>query len=357
MHVYIAQCFSASCIDVQVSNMASLVGGDSLPPTSSLVAAAFGSLVNTPVYTLQEYQALVRQDPDIAESAQKLDMAQMYEHTHVWGQLGEESGRSGPRGRGGGGDEGRKVHLIAKTLTGDTKEVTVPEGASCEDLKRELESSTSVPAQRQRLVYAQQHLETTRDLGDYSIVNHATIHIVMLLPDGNQPFFYMDESLLDPNYDFDFRKVQDGTKKFYRGNYLYTRPCGWDRKALKVLGRYGNNAWLGAGGMRTESSVGEWPVSYHATAKGRGGNIAQVGFSQSQGKIYPFQRGIYTTPSASVAAKFAPTFTYKGETYQVIFQNRVNPSNLQILKAGGDEYWVSPQQQDVRPYSICLRKI
>lgn len=339
--------------------MASL-GGDTLPPTSSLIAAAFGSLVSTPVYTSQEYQALLKRDPDMAENAQKLDMAQMYEHTHVWGQLGED-GRSRDRQRGGGGrGEPGKIHLIAKTLRGDTSEVTVPQGASCADLKSELESSTSVPAQRQRLVYAQQHLETTRDLGDYSIVNHATIHVLMLLPDGNQPFYYMDDSLLDPNYDYDFRKVQDGAKKFYRGNYLYTRPCGWDRKALKVLGRYGNNGWLGAGGMRTESSEGEWPVSYHATAKGRGGNIAREGYTQSCGKSFPFQCGIYTTPSAEVAAKFAPTFEYKGETYQVIFQNRVNPTNLQILKAEhvqGVEYWVSPRQEDVRPYSICLRKV
>ena len=74
-----------------------LLGGDSLPPTSSLVAAAFGSLVSTPVYTSQEYQALLRRDPDMAENAQKLDMAQMYEHTLVWGQLGDESRGGGAR--------------------------------------------------------------------------------------------------------------------------------------------------------------------------------------------------------------------------------------------------------------------
>ncbi|CAI8019175.1 Ubiquitin-like protein [Geodia barretti] len=259
--------------------MASL-GGDVLPPTTSLVAAAFGSLVSTPVYTSQEYQALVARDEDAAESAQKLDVALMYEHTLVWGQLGDKRKSSGARG-----DDGT-VTLIAKTLSGNTQEVTVPRGTSCADLKKEVESKTAVPVQRQRLVYAQQHLETTRDLGDYSIVNHATLHILMLLPDGNQPFYYMDDSLLDRNYDYDFRKVVDGSKKFYRGGYLYTRPCGWDRKALKVLGRYGDNGWLGAGGLRTESSKGEWPVSYHATAKGRNGNIAQEGLLASRGKTF-----------------------------------------------------------------------
>lgn len=76
--------------------MASL-GGDALPPTTSLVAAAFGSLVSTPVYTSQEYQALVARDEDAAESAQRLDVAIMHEHTLVWGQLGDERKSSGAR--------------------------------------------------------------------------------------------------------------------------------------------------------------------------------------------------------------------------------------------------------------------
>ena len=73
------------------------VGDGSLPPTTSLVAAAFGSLVSTPVYTSQEYQALLKRDAEAAESAQKLDMARMYEHTLIWGQLGKEPKPSGAR--------------------------------------------------------------------------------------------------------------------------------------------------------------------------------------------------------------------------------------------------------------------
>ena len=73
------------------------LGGDALPPTTSLVAAAFGSFVSSPVYTSQEYQALLKRDSDAAESAQKLDMAGMYEHTLIWGQLGEEPKSKGAR--------------------------------------------------------------------------------------------------------------------------------------------------------------------------------------------------------------------------------------------------------------------
>ena len=38
--------------------------------------------------------------------------------------------------------------------------------------------------------------------------------------------------------------------------------------------------------MRTESSEGEWPVSYHGTGKGPRGNIAQEGNLQIQGRQF-----------------------------------------------------------------------
>ena len=37
---------------------------------------------------------------------------------------------------------------------------------------------------------------------------------------------------------------------------------------MKVaLNKYEDNTWLGGGGIRTESTAGEWPVSYHGTTK------------------------------------------------------------------------------------------
>ena len=33
--------------------------------------------------------------------------------------------------------------------------------------------------------------------------------------------FYIDDDLLDPSYDYDFRGVNDGNQKFYRGGLEY----------------------------------------------------------------------------------------------------------------------------------------
>ena len=42
-----------------------------------------------------------------------------------------------------------------------------------------------------------------------------------------------------------------------------------------------------------------------------------------------------------------------------MFQNRVNPNNLARLskqETGVGEYWISPNEEDLRPYDICIKK-
>ena len=53
----------------------------------------------------------------------------------------------------------------------------------------------------------------------------------------------------------------------YRGGYEYHWPYGWKRYAIKVLGRFENDNWLGEKGLWFDSSEGEWPVSYHGTGE------------------------------------------------------------------------------------------
>jgi hypothetical protein len=69
-------------------------------------------------------------------------------------------------------------------------------------------------------------------------------------------------------------------------------------------------------------------------------------------------RGIYSTPEVDVAALYAKHFKIEGRKYEVILQNRVNPESLQIVDkktTGVGEYWVSSDDQHVRPYGICIR--
>ena len=153
--------------------------------------------------------------------------------------------------------------------------------------------------------------------------------------------------------------MDDGTK-YYRGGHEYHRPYGWQRHAIKVLGRFEDDTWLGERGQRNGSSDGEWPVSYHGTGHSVSGSIAQDGYNLSKGKRFKYGRGIYSTPSIEVAAKYAEEFTHKRKRYKLVFQNRVSPVGLRILDekvTGVGEYWVQPKQKLIRPYGICIQRV
>jgi hypothetical protein len=327
------------------------MSGD-LPATNDLLAAAFSSLLKTPVISQSEYDALKQEDPEAAIGAQALNLRHLYEHTYKWGSLG---------GAGVGAGDGDRIQVFVKTLTGNTKEVFIATSSTIFALKREIEKELQWPAEQQRLIFADQQLENDKTVADYSIGHHATLHIVMMLRGGGNSLYYIDGSLLAPNFDYDFTNKDDGTTKYYRGQFTYTRPCGWQRKAMKVIGQYGDDVWLGGGGIRTATTPGEWPVSYHSAAVSAHGNIAEVGSQLSHGETFNYDRGIFTTPLATVAAQYAPTFEYRGQKYRVLFQNRINPATLQQVNPSAPdsvgEFWASPKEEDVRPYNICLRKV
>ena len=164
----------------------------------------------------------------------------------------------------------------------------------------------------------------------------------------------------DPKFDYDFmRKVDDGNK-YFRGGYEYHRPYEWKRFAIKVLGRFDNDEWLGEQGQRIGSSKGEWPVSYHGTGESASGSIAQDGYNLSRGKRFLYGRGIYSTPSIEVAAKYAKMFEHKGKVFKIVLQNRVCATNLKNIDAettGVGEYWVQPYKKFIRPYGICIQQL
>ena len=176
------------------------------------------------------------------------------------------------------------------------------------------------------------------------------------------PTLYINDSLLDPPFDYDFTKTTDDGTEFYRGGHRYYRPYGWERYAIKVLDRpeYRDNKWLGKPGYRVESSEGEWPVCYHGTGVNVSGNIAQEGYLLSMGKRFKFGRGIYSSPSIEVAAKYANVFNHEGKKYQLVFQNRVSPDGLVVIDGsdtGVGEYWVQSNEKLMRPYGICMRPV
>ncbi|CAG8521996.1 8623_t:CDS:2 [Funneliformis mosseae] len=122
---------------------------------------------------------------------------------------------------------------------------------------------------------------------------------------GSNTFNILDPEFLDPSYDYDFTNMQSGGRIYTRGNFKYYRPYGWKRIALKVLDKFDDNDWLGAKDrMNPFNSVG-------------GINIE-------------FGIGIYSTPYIEIASGYATRFDYEGETYKVVFQNRVKPNTFNI---------------------------
>ena len=72
--------------------------------------------------------------------------------------------------------------------------------------------------------------------------------------------FRLNADELDPIYDFDFSNLNDDVATYMREGFMYQRPYGWERLAIKVVGKYENDDWLGPDRIRTEQATKEWPV-------------------------------------------------------------------------------------------------
>ncbi|KAJ2986362.1 hypothetical protein NUW58_g5065 [Xylaria curta] len=161
---------------------------------------------------------------------------------------------------------------------------------------------------------------------------------------------YLPPGFLDPHFDFDFTRVKDGRRSFKRGGETYKRPCGWLRYALKVNGKFDSDVWLGS-----SNAPGEWPVSYHGTGRLNAESIAEVGYKLSKGVRFLYGSGVYSSPSVTTAEAYAREFSSHGKRYKVIIQNRVNPANLR--KVPTVDYWISPGDEDIRAYGLCIKEV
>ena len=179
--------------------------------------------------------------------------------------------------------------------------------------------------------------------------------------EGETPLFYIPDSAFDPTWDCDFTNKSGDGEKCQRGEYPYKRPYGWNRRAVNVLGKYHDDEWLGQGGWRSESSPGEWPVSYHGIKIQNVSNIVNKGYDTGKCVCNLFGKGIYSTPSPVVAESYAAEFTYKGETMMCILQNRVNLKESEVIDKErtrvGAPYFITTNVNNIRPYGVCLKKI
>ena len=253
----------------------------------------------------------------------------------------------------------RVIHIKINTAIGTVIRLQVHIWYTIATVKHEIEKlHKSLLADNQRLIFKKRRLSDEETVESIGIKDGDTLFLTMILRGGGPGDIpiVLDDGFLDPPYNYDFRNECDDGKVYIRGGEVYSRPYGWHRFAIKVLDKYGDTTWLGGGGIRTESTAGEWPVSYHGTTKrGAEGIAASDGrYKIGGGDVYG--RGIYSSPDLShVEDYYAIPFTNNGKQYKIVFQNRVNPAKLR--KANEDQYWIVTDHSDIRPYGILVKEI
>ena len=335
-----------------------------------LLAAALSESTGVPVVTYDEY---LREKDSGRVQFQELGIKEIFGYSRIPSRIPSHRPSDDDKGKCEESSCGRRCgatvpfHLSTpKTYQAfrffvKTKERCIVLGASSsdtvEEIKIKIRSETGIPADQQRLMHGGRQLEDDHCLADYNIGPDSTVFLNLRLCGRFGPV-RIDPSLLDEKFDYDFTIVRDG-RKYYRGGKRYYPPYGWERFGLNVLGKYGDDAWLGEDGIRTESTPGEWPVSYHALKNpDHADSIARGGFDLGMSERSVFSRGIYSSPSIEVAEHHAKPFTVDGVTYKLVFQNRVSTEGLQIIPATtprAGQYWVQPNDQLIRAYALCIK--
>ncbi|XP_003390072.1 PREDICTED: uncharacterized protein LOC100640051 [Amphimedon queenslandica] len=261
-------------------------------------------------------------------------------------------------------DQGRPDTIITvQFLNGQSHKFSVDPRATVYGLKWSIFKSKGFDEYSQYdvnnivLTFGRKELnDDDRLLTNCGIKDGSTVQCAVKLREGAGPtILVLDGKFLDPDYNFDFTHINDTGTEHKRGGHIYKHPCGWKRMAIKVTGQYEDDDWLGCFGL-----PGEWPVSYHGTAKEGVEGITKEGYDETKLIRNLHGAGHYSTPDIGVAAGYATSFLYRGKWYKAVMQNRVNLENTTIVPkeetGAGAEYYVTPSSDDLRAYGICIKE-
>ena len=78
-------------------------------------------------------------------------------------------------------EAGTAFQIFIKTLTGKSLTLVVRKEDSIKELKEKIQVKQGIPANQQRIVYAEKQLQDDKTLSDYDISKDATLHLVLRL--------------------------------------------------------------------------------------------------------------------------------------------------------------------------------
>ena len=324
---------------------------------TDILSAGLSAACGTTVLTYNEYQETHKKlVPESSGSPsaewEEVDADRIFKMSHVFGPVGDAPAPE---------SAGEDIRVFVVTLTGEVITINIQSNSRIEAIKQKIKEKKSISPDTQRLLFMGKVLDDDCLVEEYHISNESVLHLVMRMHGGEPALLVLSPDTLDPAYDYDFTYEDDDGTTFYRGGHQYYRPYGWYRYGLKVKGKYEDNEWLGYEGYRTGSSAGEWPVSYHGTAKSNANSIANNGYLLSKSKRDIFAtKGIYQAPRIETAENFATEFTFKDKQYKLVFQNRVSSEGLIVIdgsETGQGDYWAQRNQDLMRPYGICIKEI
>ena len=112
-----------------------------------------------------------------------------------------------------------------------------------------------------------------------------------------------------------------------------------------------------------DDDIKEWAVCYHGTRREFIRGIVK-GYDVSKGKRFMFGKGIYSTPHVHLAEDYSHEFTWEGDTYKVVVQNRVNMADTKKIEFTSKTrsnhcgtYYLTENQENIRPYGILVKKV
>ena len=110
---------------------------------------------------------------------------------------------------------------------------------SIHKLKTQIGGKHGITVDSIKLLCGGKELQDCQTIAHNGIQLDDTIHC--LIGADNSFSYKFNISDLDPKFDYDVTEITDDGERYERGGFPYERPYGWNRIAIKVLGKYSDD--------------------------------------------------------------------------------------------------------------------